>query len=180
MAHPYTTETRLKRPVAGKSERLLSLLDRNRDGVADSDGTWSVLEDAMERVANLIDGRLGMVYSVPFASATAASTNGYAVTYGLVSDLCDLGVKALLYAELDPGCDEATKAEERFDDMLADILAGTVIIPGATKVDAGTGRRSFAFESLGTEYAGGVTGGLRDAAYDTETGGGTSDPTRVL
>lgn len=175
MAHPYSTEARLKRPVAGKSERLLELLDRNRDGIEDTDGTFAVLSDALERTANDIDSRLGPAYEVPFATATPSSSNGYAPTYGLVADLCDLGTKAALYEWLDPDCSEAEKTRAAYEKMLAEILDGTRVIPDAPRVDAGTGRRSFAYESIGTEYASGTTDGTL-APYTTST----TDPTSVL
>jgi len=175
MAHPYSTEARLKRPVAGKSERLLELLDRNRDGQADDDGTFAVLADALERTANDIDSRLMTVYVVPFASATASSSNGYAVTYGIVADLCDLGTKAALYEWLDLECSEAEKTRAAYEKMLAEILDGTRGIPDAPRVDAGTGRRSFAYESIGTEYASGTTDGVL-GPYTSST----TDPTDVL
>ena len=169
MAHPYTTEARLKRFAAGKGERLNDLLDRNRDGIADTDGTYSVLSDVLERAASRIDAKLGQVYSVPFATETAATTNGYAVAPQQVSDLCDLLALAYLYRWNDPESKDAARLEAEFDADIAEYRSGAAEIPGAAKVDAADAARSWAFEGRGTRVAGGVTDGDTDSPYTSDT-----------
>lgn len=179
MAHPYSTAARLKRWLAGKGERYLALLDRNRDGIADTDGTQTLEDHVLERAANDIDADLGSVYSVPFATVSP-TLPASALTYGQVGDLCDVLCAALLWEWVDPESSDAKAAREEYDAAVALYRTGDRVIPGAAKVDAGTGKRSFAWESSGTEVAGGVTNGYRDTPYGGVDSGDTWDPSRML
>lgn len=163
MAHPYSTEARLKRLLAGKGERLLGLLDRNRDGVADTDGTTAVIDDTLARVDNDIDARLGQVYVVPFAATVP----------GQVSDLSDLGAAAELYDWLDPESGEAARFRERYLNLIDEYRRGLAEIPGAAKVDSADGGRSWAFESMGPRFGGRDSSGRNDGVYTDDT----TDPT---
>jgi phage gp36-like protein len=179
VAHPYSTAARLKRYLAGKGERYLTLLDRNFDGIADTDGTQSIENDVLERAANDVDADLGGVYSVPFATVSP-TLPASALTYGQVGDLCDIRCAALLWSWFDPQSSDAQAALEEYKEAVGLYRSGERVIPGAAKVTAGEGRRSFAYESAGTEYAGGVTSGYRNVPYGTADSGDTVDPTRNL
>lgn len=175
MAHPYSTEARVKRALAGKGERLLELLDRNADGIADTDGTTSVIDATLQIVANDLDGRLAQVYEVPFASATPASP-GYEPTYAQVADLCDLGVIAELWEWKDPGSGDAETAREKYETRLREYREGVSEIPGAAKVSSTEGGRSWAFEGLGPRLGGRDSSGRNDGAYTDDT----TDPTDAI
>lgn len=169
MAHPYSTEARLKRFAAGKGERLRELLDRNLDGIADTDGTVSVLESVLERAANRIDSRLGVKYAVPFASTTPSASNDQAPTYGAIADLADLFATARLSLWVDPKDQDGLDLMAEFDDEVAFLLGPNGTIPGAALAESGTTGRTWGFESLGTHVAGGVTNGRTDAEYTDDT-----------
>lgn len=176
MPHPYSTEARLKRYLAGKGERLAELLDRNGDGIADTDGTLSVLADAFERIDNDIDSELGTIYSVPFGTVTPTSP-ATATTYGQVADLSDLGTHWQLWFWKDPTAPETVDSRKLYDETLDALREKTKIIPGAALASVTTRQRRMKYESGGTEFAGGVTNGVRDAPY---VDGQTVDPTRIL
>lgn len=178
MAHPYSTAARLKRYLAGKGERYLSLLDRNRDGIADTDGTQSVEDHVLERAANDIDRDLGRIYSVPFATVSP-TLPASAPTYGQVGDLCDVRCAYLLWFWVDPEAPECQRAKAEYDEVIDD-LRGDGVIPGAALVDAGESRRSIAHESSGTEVAGGRTNGYQRAPYGSPDDGTTWDPSKYL
>lgn len=158
MAHPYTTSARLRRLVAGKSERLLALLDRDGDGVADTDGTTPVLDDVIERACNRIDGALGMAYSVPFST-----------TSGPVADMADKLAAAELFFWIDP---ESADGKRYLDEVEGDLEMYRTrkwAIPNATPIDPDTGRTGVRYESIGTVTAGGSTNGSTTATYTSET-----------
>lgn len=178
MAHPYSTAARLKRYLAGKGERYLRLLDRNADGVADTDGTQTLEDHVLERAANDIDRDLGRIYSVPFATVTPTAP-ATAPTYGQVGDLCDVRCAFLLWSWVDPSGPDAQAAKAEYDAAIDDLRADGVI-PGAALVDAGSARRSIAYESGGTEVAGQITNGYRQTSYGGVDSGDSWDPTRHL
>lgn len=164
MAHPYTTIERVKRFCAGKGERLVNLLDRNLDGIADDDGTVSVFNDAINRGANKIDRALAGRYEVPFATASAVTPH-YAPTYPSVADLCDIYALGQLLARLDPSDVESKLLLDEFYDELEAIREGRSSIPGATEIDAGDAAQPWAWEGKGTTAAGatGSSGSPNDA-----------------
>ncbi len=168
MPHPYTAEARVKRYLAGKGERLAELLDRNRDGIADADSVQTILADTIERVDNLIDAELGTVYSVPFGAVTPTAP-ATATTYGQVADLSDVGVRWLLWSYVDPKCSEAVDAKTEFDTLLEQYRIREKAIPGAALLDAGTRRRSVAYESGGVEFAGSTTNGDPTLPYTSSS-----------
>lgn len=153
MAHPYTTIERVKRFCAGKGERLVGLLDRNADGMADDDGTVSVFNDAINRGANKIDRALSSRYVVPFATVAASSPH-YAPTYPTVADLCDIYVLGQLIARLDPSDIEAKLLLDEFAEELELIKNGTNSIPDAPEIEAGDAAQPWAWEGKGTTAAG--------------------------
>lgn len=180
MAHPYSTEQRLRLHLSGKGERYTTLLDRNFDGIADVvAGATDVplVTHALESIADDIDSVLGTVYETPFASVTPNPPTTTAPTYGIVATLCDIGVTWQLWFWLDPTSPECEESRKLYDAALEELLDRTRrVIPGAPLVSVATRPRRIVFESGGTEFAGGVTNGVADAAYTDET----YDRTRIL
>lgn len=165
MAHPYSTVARLTTFAAGKGDRLADVADRNKDGVPDD----NLIEDALERAANILDEELGAKYAVPFASVAVPVAPGYAPTYGTVADLCDLYAYARLLINVDPTDQEARLILDEFDARVARLLTPNGTIPGAPLVTAPSGGRTWASESLGTHVAGGVTNGRTDEPFTDDT-----------
>lgn len=164
MAHPYTVAARLKRLVAGKSERLEALLDRDGDGVADDDGTEPVLEDVLERAANTIDGHVCQVYVTPLV---VTLTDPAAA--GLVADICDKLAAAELFFFVDPQSEDGKRLEASALDFLDMVRARRTGLPGQTLLASGTGRTGVRWESIGTQAAGGITNGRTDQPYTDDT-----------
>lgn len=177
MAHPYSTEERLRRLAAGKSTRLDALADRDDDGVADEDpapgGVMPTVADVLERAANRIDSALGAVYLVPFAGLTGSPSEP---TYPVVGDITDRLALAALYFWVDPESADATALVEEAEADLERYRLRQWVIPGAPTVSAAAGPRGVRYESIGTYVAGGCTDGSSSAAYTTNT----TDQTRGL
>ncbi len=169
MAHPYSTEARIKRFAAGKGERLRELLDRNLDGVADTDGTVSVLASELERAANTIDSRLGAKYAVPFANVTPTTATNEAPTYGVIADLTDIRALARLILWVDPTDQDGKDLMAEFDDEIESLLNGRSIVPGAALVTTSVTGRTWAYEALPTRVSGAVTNGRTDSAYTDDS-----------
>lgn len=164
MAHPYTVEARLKRLVAGKNERLLALLDRDEDGVADTDGTEPVIDDVIERACNRIDGEVCQVYTTPLV---VDLTDPAAA--GIVADLTDKLAAAELYYWADPQSEDAKLLEQQVLDFLDMVRARRTGLPGQTLIASGRGRTGVRYESIGTQAAGGITNGRTDQPYTDDT-----------
>lgn len=169
MAHPYTTEERVRRFCAGRSDRLVALLDQNLDGIPDTDGIVSVFNDAINRAANRIDSALARTYAVPFASATPSSPH-YAPTYPQVADLCDVFALARLLSRNDPNDVEAAALFKEFFDLIEEYRTGASTIVGASAADAEDAAQPFAWEGKGTTVAGMVDqNGDPSAAYTDDS-----------
>lgn len=170
MAHPYSTEVRLRRLAAGKSSRLDVLADRDDDGVADEDpapgGSMPTVADVLERAANRIDSALGAVYVVPFAGLTGTPEEP---TYPVVGDITDKLALAALFFWVDPSSTDAQALTEEAEADLERYRLRQWVIPGAPQVSGSTGPRSVRYESIGTYVAGGCTDGSSSAAYTDRT-----------
>ena len=172
MAHPYSTETRLRLFAAGKGERLVSLLDRNFDGVADviivGASSISVLSATLERAANRIDSRLGAKYAVPFSTTTPTAPDD-TPTYGVVADLCDLYALARLALWVDPQDVDGREMMQEFEDEIAALLTSNAVIPGAALITTSTNSRSWGAEALPSSVCGATTDGRTDSAYTDDS-----------
>ena len=169
MAHPYSTEARLRRYCAGKGERYLNLFDWNGDGVVDADpagGSTTTPADALERAANVIDGALGMVYEVPFAGLTGSPSEP---SVPQVGDLCDQLAVAHAFWHLDPESTDAKRLREDADKQLELYRAKKWKLVGATEIAQTSGRLGVRSESIGTYTAGGITTDRTDNPYTDDT-----------
>lgn len=168
MAHvAYSTVQRVRRFLG--PDRALAVLDRDGDGSEDpgttGTGSVSLVDDALARVANRIDGAVGGRYTVPFAAITDSTP-----TPEYVSDLTDLGVAALLYEWLQPNSDDAKAFRERFEEQIKAIQKGVEVIPGGAEKSATRGDGSVAWESQGTHAAGAVdSSGNQTAAWSYDS-----------
>lgn len=169
MAHPYSTEARLRRYAAGLGERYVALLDRNGDGVADADpagGTATTVADTLERAANFIDSVLGLTYVVPFSGVTGSPPEPAVPAVG---DVCDQLALAMLYEWHDPTSPEAKALREAAEKALEAYRAKKWKLVGATEVEQTSGRLGVRFESIGTLTAGGVTNERTDQPFTDDT-----------
>ncbi len=167
MAHPYTTEARLRAMASGRSERLLELLDRDGDGIADTDGTTSTLARAIESACNRIDAALGVRWPVPFVADPS--------TPGIVADCADELAAWFLYRWLDPDAKEAKAHKALADETLRELgRDGAWTIPDVEELTGDDASTGVVFESIGTYAAGGTTNGQRGVAYDSTTTDDTS------
>ena len=150
MAHPYSTQARVELYLG--ADRVTALGDRDDSGAIDS----GLMTAALERVANRIDGALGVRYSVPFASLTD--------TPGQIQDLTDVGVGALLYEWLAPASPDAKLLRSMFEEQLKAYRDGQEVVVDADLLsDSADARRPMTYESAGTTFAGRV-----DDDYTTE------------
>ena len=161
MSTAYTTDTRVRLFLG--TDRVTALGDRDESGAIDT----GLMDDAIARIGNRIDGALGTRYTVPFAATTASPA-----TPGQVADLADLGVGMLLYKWLAPSSPDAKTLREDFEGedgahgLLGRYRTGDEIIPGAAEAAAETAQRSASYESIGTSIAGALdASGSRTGAW---------------
>lgn len=151
------------------------LLDRDDDGTEDAGTTdtdnVSVVDDAIERICNRIDGALGTRYVMPCAAISASPA-----TPGQVSDLADLGVSMLLYEWLAPASKDAETYRLRFEGkdgdggMLGRYRDGTETISGLSLVDGDEAYRPLTSESAGLFIAGRVDDDYTDDGTNRSDG----------
>lgn len=151
MAHPYTTRARLSALI--RPERLAQLLDVDRDGVEDS----GVLDDAIERAANLCDGALCTMYVVPFAGVADATP-----TPGIISDLCDYYAAEFLFSlGGSPAADDAKWFGAKATELVSKIISGRAGVPGASPVSSDDGPVAVSFLASPPAFAGVNSSGVR-------------------
>lgn len=181
MAHPYSTIERVRRLLG--PTRCVTLLDHDEDGAEDAaaapTGSVALITDALERIANRVDGGLGARYSMPCAAITDTTP-----TPGQVSDLVDLGVAMLLYQWLAPKSADYIEFRDLFHGELGDegqlgrYRDGVEAVIGLAELGADRGDESAAHESIGTVTAGGTDiQGNRTSAWVVDS---TTDQTRGI
>lgn len=181
MAHPYSTVERVRRLLG--PARAADLLDRDGDGAEDAGtaatGNVALVDDALERIANRVDGALGPRYVMPCAAITDTPA-----TPGQVADLVDVGVAMLLYQWLEPKSDDYIEFRDLFQGedgkqgLLGSYRDGTEVVIGLAEKTSDEGDASAAHESIGTYTAGGTDStGDRKVAWATDR---TTDQTRGI
>lgn len=173
MAHPYTTDARVRLFLG--TVRVETLGDRDNSGTIDT----GLMADAIERACNRIDGALGVRYSMPCAAITDTPA-----TPGQVADLADIGVAMFLYQWLEPKSDDYIEFRDAFqgDDgkggQLGRYRDGDEVVIGLAELGADVGDESAAHESIGTITAGGTDiQGNRTSAWVVDS---TTDQTRGI
>ncbi len=156
MATAYTSDARVRLFLG--TDRVTKLGDRDGSGTIDT----GLMDDAIARAGNRIDGALGTRYEVPFEATPDAP--------GQVADLADLGVGMLLFKWLAPGDPDAATLTKDFEALLKAYREGDEVIPDGTLIEADEGTRSTAYESIGTAVAGALdAGGSRTGAWSQTT-----------
>lgn len=161
MAHPYTNEAHMRRFVAGRGERLDTLLDRDEDGVADEIDGVPVLDYVVELACNRLDGELMQVYVTPLVADLSAG--------GLLVDFATKLATVELYFWADPNSADASALLADVLDYLDRVRARRVGIPGQTPIPATSGRNAVRVESIGVQAAGGLTNGRTDLPFNDTT-----------
>lgn len=167
MAHPYTTAARVRRLLG--PTRATTLLDRDDDGTEDAGvvatGSVALVDDAIERTCNRVDGALGGRYTMPCAAITDTPP-----TPGCVADVTDVGVAALLYEWLAPTAQDAKTFRAQFEAQLKAYRDRDEVVPGLAELAADHGTASVAFESIGTAAAGALDAdGDRTGAWSQDS-----------
>ncbi len=145
MASVYTNEAAVALFVAGAGYRLTALLDRNRDGTADT----GVLDATIGNAGTEIDARLAQRYDVPFAQITDSPD-----TPDIIQLIAKNLVAAELYAWAFPDGNDAKAARARADSMLDKILSGDFAIPDVAPLGGGSGRVIISYDADEPQFSG--------------------------